>query len=278
MYSSTFPPEKNITVYVSHGLQCHSISVSSDGESVVVLPVDNLTSDIEEADSRMILHAMHASEQSRDVIIQSDDTDVFLLCVAFGHRLSTRLLLAHSDSTLYDINEVHKKFGTDFCEALLGLHAFTGNDTISCFAGKGKIKPLTLMQSSAEYMDAFGELGRTWEVSEDMFDTLESFVCQLYGYCTQSVGEARFQHFKKTYKLDKNLPPDQDSLRQHTRRSCYQAGIWRRATTSFTEVPNPLAHGWQRVDYYLCPMWTTKPCIPDSLLVVYSLWLSNEQM
>jgi hypothetical protein len=42
---------KNVTIYISHGEQCHSISTSADGNSVVVLKVDNLTSDIEEADS-----------------------------------------------------------------------------------------------------------------------------------------------------------------------------------------------------------------------------------
>lgn len=86
---------------------------------------------------------------------------------AMCHTMPTRLLLAHSESTLLDTNEVCKEYRPDFCEALLGMHAFIGNDTISCFAGKGKVKPLTLMQSSAEYIKAFKELGRTWDVPEE---------------------------------------------------------------------------------------------------------------
>ena len=148
-WSSVSPSTlKNISLYVSHGEHCHSISASSDGESLVVLQVDNLTSDIEEADCRMLLHAKHASEQSRDVIIRSNDTDVFVLCLAFGHTFPSQLLLAFSDTTLLNIKQVHGHYGKDFCEAVCGLHAFTGCDTVSCFAGKGKVKPLALLQKT----------------------------------------------------------------------------------------------------------------------------------
>jgi len=38
-----------------------------------------------------------------------------------------------------DVQKVANMLGKDKCQALLGLHSFTGCDTVSAFAGKGKI-------------------------------------------------------------------------------------------------------------------------------------------
>ena len=35
----------------------------------------------------------------------------------------------------------------EFCGALIGLHAFTGCDSVSSFTGKGKTKSLKIMKS-----------------------------------------------------------------------------------------------------------------------------------
>ncbi|KAI0221958.1 hypothetical protein LSAT2_026795, partial [Lamellibrachia satsuma] len=34
-------------------------------------------------------------------------------------------------------------------EALMGLHSLTGCDVTSCFIGKGKVKPITLLEANA---------------------------------------------------------------------------------------------------------------------------------
>ena len=41
------------------------------------------------------------------------------------------------------------------CEALPGLHAFTGCDAVSAFAGIGKVKPLKKLLSEKEYQRTF---------------------------------------------------------------------------------------------------------------------------
>lgn len=207
---------------------------------------------------------MHAAQQERSVVIQCTDTDVFVLSVAFSHDIPTKLFVANSDNTIIDIKEIEEQYGTDFCEALLGFHAFTGNDSVSCFAGKGKVKPLVLMQSSTQYIDAFKALGKGWDLPEDTVSTLECFVSELYGYKEKSMAEARFQHFRKTWRLDKTLPPDRDSLGQHCARANYQAAIWRRATEPNPQIPDPTTSGWE-LDNFLSPRWLTKPCLPDSL-------------
>ena len=48
-----------------------------------------LFSDHEEADTRMILHAQHASLDNGRIIIHSPDTDVAVLCIAHYNTLNS---------------------------------------------------------------------------------------------------------------------------------------------------------------------------------------------
>ena len=44
-----------------------------------------------------------------------------------------------------DITKIVCAIGLQVCKALLGLHAFTGCDSVSSFAGIGKVKPLKIL-------------------------------------------------------------------------------------------------------------------------------------
>ena len=63
-------------------------------------------------------------------------------------------------------------------KALLGLHGFTGCDTISAFSGKGKVKPLQLMLKNVAYVAL--SIGEELELSEDLFRVVQQFICELY--------------------------------------------------------------------------------------------------
>ena len=52
--------------------------------------------------------------------------------------------------------------GNDLCDTLLGSHAFTGCETISAFAGKGKVKGLQLLLHKTDYVTLFKTIGKTW--------------------------------------------------------------------------------------------------------------------
>ena len=47
-----------------------------------------------------------------------------------------------SNNIIINITELGTKVGQEKCQAILGLHIFTGCDSISAFKGKGKTKPL----------------------------------------------------------------------------------------------------------------------------------------
>ena len=59
------------------------------------------------------------------------------------------------------------------CEALMGLHALTGCDTVSAFSSKGKLRPMQMIVKNLAYVKAMKNIGKEWIVSEDMFSATE---------------------------------------------------------------------------------------------------------
>ena len=95
-------------------------------------------------------------------MICADDTDVFILCLAF--RCNTHASLFQKCGTrtrtrFIDISNVAASVGPDVCKALLGMHAFTGCDTVMAFAGKGKTRAMTILKANVEFKEAFAQLG-----------------------------------------------------------------------------------------------------------------------
>ena len=54
-----------------------------------------------------------------------------------------------------------------FFLSLLGIHAFTGCDSVSAFSRKGKTKSLTLLMKNTSYINVFKSLGLTWSITDE---------------------------------------------------------------------------------------------------------------
>ena len=70
----------NICVYLAHGNSCHLLQFKEPFE---VRVVDELECDHEEADTRLLLHALYASRDNHNVIVQSPDTDVAMIALLY---------------------------------------------------------------------------------------------------------------------------------------------------------------------------------------------------
>ena len=68
---------------------------SEHGEFTISAPVEELFSSQEEADTRIILHCLHASRQpdTSRIIVRSIDTDVFLLLLSFSDTIRKPLII-----------------------------------------------------------------------------------------------------------------------------------------------------------------------------------------
>ncbi len=102
----------------------------------------------EEADGRLLFHATHAArEGNQAVVICSEDTDVFIMSLAFHDKIGASLFQkcgTKARRRVVEITKVAATVGIDVCRALIGMHAYTGCDTVSAFAGILRRKELTI--------------------------------------------------------------------------------------------------------------------------------------
>lgn len=71
--------------------------------------------------------------------------------MAFNKDISSSLYMkcaAQNRTRFLDIGNLALAIGDSVCQALVGLHAFTGCDSVSAFAGLGKISALKKMKSN----------------------------------------------------------------------------------------------------------------------------------
>ena len=119
------------TIYVTAEEECHVFYSSECRDAPVVCSVcPELESNHEEADTRMVLHAKHASNPYDTVIIRSSDTDVLILFLAMMHNFRSKdlFLIAGTGSNVrvIHLNKIYNAVSEEVCLCLLGFHAFTG--------------------------------------------------------------------------------------------------------------------------------------------------------
>ena len=110
--------------------------------------IDDLQSTQEEADTRILLHAKHAAETIPALICITEDTAVFIICLGLCQDVNSNIFIrrgSKSSVRLVDITKLAAALGRDVCAALLGLHPWTGCDTISACAGQGNLKALKIL-------------------------------------------------------------------------------------------------------------------------------------
>lgn len=259
----------NLDIYVVHGSKCHKIHIYNNGR--IVTEVQELESDHEEADTRLLLHARHATDELYDtVIIRSPDTDVAVIALSLLSRLDSNVYFLtgiRNRTRVIDLKKLANDLSPSICSALIGLHVFTGCDSITSFYGKGKKKPYSTAVDHEPFLTAFSELGTEFTLKPTLMPLLEGYVCRLYGHGTSDVNHVRYKIFC-TSKSEQSMPPTRDALEQHCLRANYQAAIHRRAMVQFINAPSPVGHGWQMENDELSYKWMTQPPAPDILLEV----------
>ena len=257
---------------------------SADGLTTTCEEIHALYSNQEETDTRVVLYTLYAQQHGyQRVVHRSPDSDIFHILLYYSSQFTIPVLFdtgTKDNRNIWDMTDIGHDLGHEFCEALLGLHVFTGEDTNCAFKGKGKVRPLAKMISKPAYQAAFRQLGRSWDLAEDQRKSLERFTCFMYGYARLSqINDVRVAMIRKmvggenhkinsTSKVDlSKLPPCKISLSPHLSRVNYRLGQWKRAHENTPEIPSPLQHGWvlgeNRV---LEPIWSDGPILPELLI------------
>ena len=154
----------------------------------------DLKSDQEEADTRIVLHAIHLTKTCTRVIIKCDDTDVLVLllyyasCSMFGSA-SVLLHKGHIGKERFvPINTVCEKLGETLCRCLPACHALAGCDTTSSFFKIGKTTAFTKLQKHLEELRDLSDFGLRANL-EEMLSVARRYALILYGLKKNEKGD-----------------------------------------------------------------------------------------
>lgn len=264
--------EMDIVIAVAYETECVQLEFSKNGGAPIATKLTSLNTDHEEADTRMLLHVKNAmTDVGEKVILKSQDTDVFIICLANFSKLPSGTLYLFTGRGQHmryiNIGASVEKLGVEFCQALLGLHAITGCDSVSSFYGKGKRTCYTQFKKHPEAFDGFKGLGEDFTVAAAVRSQIENFVCRLYGEDSTNINDVRYAVFCSPNKVSQHsLPPTQDELNLHLERANYQAAIWRRATESIISPPSPDKHGWSIDQGQINIKWMSQDPAPANIL------------
>lgn len=180
----------------------------------------------EEPDTLIPLHCFDAarSRPGCSIHVFTVDTDVYVLLVYIFSFLPPCELYMHAgkgtSSRVLDIEECCRNLGSKKCNALLGIHTFTGSDWGGKFSGITKRKWMKLfldLDDSDEILDALSYLGESLDDPTcEAIETLEKFVCRSYSKKIKciSLKKLRWELFR-TGKESEKLPPTKSSFIPH---------------------------------------------------------------
>ena len=220
-------------------------------------------------------------------MVRTPDTDILMILLHHAKMINLTVYLDHGSGVhrkLINVSELAESLGPDYCSTLLGYYVFSGEDCTSAFKGKGKVIPLKKLQQNTKYHEAFGKLGTSWLVPDELQQEIEAFTCLMYGYAKmRSVDGVHAKMLRKMVGEDKvlsldskvdlaRLPPPKVSLIPHVQRCNYRVACYKRADQPILEKPNPYDEGmgWKKThdNTVLEPIWSIGLILPPSLIEI----------
>ena len=214
--------------------------------------VSRLGSCQEEADTKMILHAMDATMHGTiEINIFSPDTDVFILLLRRYPELCQNLNFITGIGQRHrviNLRPIVQALGETKIAALPALYAMSGADITGSFANKGKLTWWKVFKNAdEETIASLANLGRREPPTTSTMDATEELVCEVYvpGTTIDKVKDLWWILFQKKQAQSERLPPTQAALRYAIMRANYQALFWNMDNVANPELPSPEAFGWK---------------------------------
>ncbi|KAG1713911.1 Lactosylceramide 1,3-N-acetyl-beta-D-glucosaminyltransferase [Nymphon striatum] len=216
----------------------------------------------EEADTRVILHCVHADADT--VVVAARDTGILVLLIAHYPKMKCKQLRlkagTYKKPKYIPVHEVQNvlSFDDQVFETILPFHAITGCDTVSYLFGHSKKAAWEVFLTDNTLLSCLG-IG---ELTPRVLKDAETFICKVYSvHRITSCDKARVTLFCKC-KSQESLPPTSDAVTYHIQRAHYQSMIWRQATSQQPHLPSATTLGWELTDEKLRPKLMSLPPIP----------------
>ncbi|CAC5416382.1 unnamed protein product [Mytilus coruscus] len=186
----------------------------------------------EEADTIVMIHVADA------------DTDADEIWIAFATGKHFRYIPIH---------DIAQSLGPLQSRIIPIFYAFTGCDTVSSFAGRGKKTAWDTWNAFPEVSAVFRQMtDQPSTISRDsILPLLERYVVLLYHRTSESnsVNEAREVFFAHKGRSIESVPQTRKALYQHAKHSVYQAGLILIQCVLLQPVlPSPDLYCWKKQD------------------------------
>ena len=188
-------------LYVSFDEECVCIQCNGLCERVEALGCNH-----EKADPRILLHADHICQSTKNVVIDTPDTDVLLIAIAASGQITGSLFIHTGTKNKARIISIDKvKQSLILCyylqnidiqlllKSLISLHALTGYDTRSSFSGKGKEMHFKVMLKNQSYTEDFAAFGDVSTVPDEQLEWVQDSACDVYGHKAKDVNLLRYK-------------------------------------------------------------------------------------
>ena len=132
-----------------------------------IVELNHLFSTQEEAETRVILHAVDFRDAASRIIIRADDTDILVLLLFYSAKSSLApevyMHAGHAGKIItrerfIPVHTIAEKLGERFCLCLPALHSLTGCDTTSAIYKIGKCTAYKTLQKNEEKLEAHRHL------------------------------------------------------------------------------------------------------------------------
>ena len=110
------------------------------------------------------LHAKDASQFKDAVAITCKDTDIFSIAISKADIIYMKIG-TQNRTQLVDITEISTNLRSDLSRSIPGIHVFTGCNSVSAFAGKGKVAALKILRKHPSFQKTFSMFGEKIEVN-----------------------------------------------------------------------------------------------------------------
>ena len=220
----------------------------------------------EEADVKIISYLLQICPHHKHVQVLADDADIFVMLVYFiwYYKALACISMRKYNGKIIDITTTVAKLGNK-CSDILRVHALSGCDTVSYPYGKGMVVNLMLKLDLdlSVFADSNSEEGK-WMAAGICFLSL-----LYWGNATESLNDLRYRIFsntKESQKKQKNLPPTDETAREHVKRARLQVLIWRAADEYNIPRLECSRLGWIKEDDIMVPIHGNVSVAPNVLL------------
>lgn len=225
--------------------------------------IPRLDVDIEEADVRLIPHAMDAvTTGTARIVVLSNDTDVLVLLlyywrILFSHGLKELWMRGGvGDSIRYiPVHTLATKIGLPLCQVLPAAHQLTGSDSNSKFGTK-----LGALKAKPElFLEGFGG-----DPNNINLEKAEEYLVQVIkpGVPFKSMDALRYYLYLQSKKTILELPPTSRATKGHILRAFY--GTYIQLHCLHGHSLDALEYGYYRDSELLKPC-ENKMLVPDDL-------------